>query len=105
MRALAAGQGSPSERGADRVIVLRHPVGHLAEVARVVETPLVVRADNKGWSLYEAQRRQPVAIGGKWDGPHDGSETVALSFRSNCSASNVRSVWSRSWSFRVENPD
>jgi hypothetical protein len=37
MRALAAGQGSPSERGADRVLILRHPVGHLAEDARAVE--------------------------------------------------------------------
>ena len=67
MRALAAGQGSPSERGADRVIVLRHPVGHLAEDARAVETPLVVKSDNEGWSLYGAQRLQRVAIGGKWD--------------------------------------
>jgi hypothetical protein len=29
---------------------LRHPLGHLAEGARAVETPLVVRADNEGWS-------------------------------------------------------
>ena len=38
--------------------------GHLADDARAVETPLVVRSDNEGWSLYGAQRLHPVAIGG-----------------------------------------
>ena len=28
---------------------------------------------NKGWSLYGAQRSQPVATGGKWDGRKNGS--------------------------------
>jgi hypothetical protein len=35
---------------------------------------LVVRTDNAGWSLYGAQRSQPVATGGKWDGPSNGSD-------------------------------
>jgi hypothetical protein len=33
----------------------------------------VARADNSGWSLYGAQRAQPVASGGKWNGFENGS--------------------------------
>jgi hypothetical protein len=41
-----------------------------------VETPLVVRPDNEGWSLYGAgaQRLQPVATGGKCESAGNGSD-------------------------------
>jgi hypothetical protein len=41
---------------------------------RAVETPLVVRSDNEGWSLYGAQRLQPVATGGKCECAGNGSD-------------------------------
>src|SRR5207248_10182391 len=55
--------------------------------------------------------RSPKAAHGKEgvDGssPSEGSakapEIGAFSFRQTCSVSNVRCVWSRLWSFRVEN--
>jgi hypothetical protein len=46
---------------------LRHPSD--------ASTRSVVRAGNDGWSLYGAQRSQPVASGGKWDGRMNGSNT------------------------------
>jgi hypothetical protein len=71
-RALAAGQGSASERGADRGIALRHPVGRLAECARRRDTGSQCRQRRMEhlWSPWS----EPVAIGGKSDGPQDGSD-------------------------------
>jgi hypothetical protein len=37
-------------------------------------TRSVVRAGNDGWSLYGAQRSQPLATGGKWEGAENGSD-------------------------------
>jgi hypothetical protein len=34
--------------------------------------PLVVFAADGAWSIYGAERAQPVAIGGKWEGPKNG---------------------------------
>ena len=34
---------------------------------------LVAKVDNSGWSVYGAQRSQPVATGGKWGGTENGS--------------------------------
>src|SRR4051794_28634803 len=34
--------------------------------------PCVVFTDDRGWSIYGAERSQPVAIGGKWECPENG---------------------------------
>src|SRR5215218_10078208 len=34
----------------------------------------VALTDYTGWSLYGAERSQPVATGGKWDGRENGSD-------------------------------
>jgi hypothetical protein len=41
----------------------------------------VALGDDGGWSIYGAERSQPVATGGKWVGPENGSnkpKTVAV---------------------------
>jgi len=107
---------------------------------RAAASRIVFRSDNAIWSLYGAQRSQPVATGGKWDGADNGSNkqkplpwfatgclsrslvrrgsTVrvrqralakapgigAFSFRSTCTTSIKRWVWSRLWSLQVHEP-
>src|SRR5438046_4497465 len=34
----------------------------------------VAFGDDRGWSIYGAERSQPVATGGKWVGPENGSD-------------------------------
>jgi hypothetical protein len=93
----------------------------------------VAKAGNEGWSLYGAPWSQPVAIHGKSTGrksgenkpnplrlvatdgkegvdgssPSEGSakalEYRAFSFGSICTVSNVHRIWSRLWSFQVQN--
>jgi hypothetical protein len=58
-------RGPPSERGVDRLNRSLSSGSAISPKMRAVETPLVVRSDNEGWSLYGAQRLQPVATGGK----------------------------------------
>jgi hypothetical protein len=41
----------------------------------VQKRPSVARSDNNAWSLYEAQRAQPVASGGKRNGFENASKT------------------------------
>jgi hypothetical protein len=66
--------GPPSERGVDRLNRSLSSGLAISPKMRAVETPLVVRSDNEGWSLYGAQRLQPVATGGKCEYAGNGSD-------------------------------
>jgi hypothetical protein len=54
-----------------------HGVSAAVGTDEQLEQPAVsiAKADNIGWSIYGVERSQPVATGGKWDGPENASNS------------------------------